>query len=62
MVKILYIGLQLTLSGPDFFLGAWARGGEGGVKVPVAYNSKTIHGIETKFGRVIGNHKLTNLV
>ena len=61
MVKILYIGLQLTLSGPDFFLGAWARGG-GGVKVPVAYNSKTIHGIETKFGRVIGNHKLTNLV
>ena len=44
------------------FFGCLGPGGGGGVKVPVAYNSKTIHGIETKFGRVIGNHKLTNLV
>ena len=30
--------------------------------MPVAYNTKTIHGIEMKFGRVIKNHKLINLV
>ena len=27
-----------------------------------AYNSKTIHGIEMKFGRVVGNHKLIDSV
>ena len=27
-----------------------------------AYNSKTIHGIEMKFGRIVENHKLINLV
>ena len=30
--------------------------------MPAAHNSKTIHGIEMKFGRVVENHKLTNLV
>ena len=40
------------------FLGAWARGkGE----VPAVHNSKTIYGIEIKFGRVAENHKLINL-
>ena len=40
------------------------RGGEGrgGQKVPTAYNSKTIHGIEMKCGRVVENHKLINLL
>ena len=37
-------------------------GGRGGRKVPAAYNSKTIHGIEMKFGRVVESHKLINLV
>ena len=37
-------------------------GGGGGRKVPTAHNSKTVHGIETKFGRIIENHKLINLV
>ena len=52
---------MLTLSGPAFY-GAWAGGGRGGQKVPAAQNSKTIHGIEMKFGRVVENHKLINLV
>ena len=54
---------SLTLSSPGFF---WVPGpggeGGGGQKVPTAYNSKTIHGIEIKFGRVIENHKLIILV
>ena len=33
--------------------------GEG---VPAAYNSKTIHDIEMKFGRIVENYKLINLV
>ena len=44
---------------PGLFLGAWARGGE--AKVPAAHNSKTIQGIEMKFGRVAENHKLINI-
>ena len=28
----------------------------------VAYNSKTTHGVEMKFGRVVENHKIINLV
>ena len=52
---------------PELFGGAWILvvffGGEGGGrKVPAAYNSKTIHGIEMKFGRVVESHKLINLV
>ena len=39
------------------FLGAWARGGG----EPAAHNSKTIHGIEMNFGRVVENNKLINL-
>ena len=31
-------------------------------KVSAAHNSKTIHGIEMKFGRVLENHKLINVV
>ena len=30
--------------------------------MPAAHNSKTFHGIEMKFGRVVENHKLINLV
>ena len=30
--------------------------------MPAAHNSKTIHVVEMKFGRVVGNHKLINLV
>ena len=30
--------------------------------MPAVHNSKTIHGIEMKFGRVVDNHKLVNLV
>ena len=30
--------------------------------MPVAHNSKIIHGIEMKFGRVVENHKLINSV
>ena len=44
---------------PGLFGGAWARGRGG---VPAAHNSKTIHGFEMKFGRVVENHKLINLV
>ena len=40
-------------------LGAWAQGER--QKVPTAHNSKTICGIEMKFGRVVDNHKLINL-
>ena len=37
-------------------------GGGGGWKVPAAHNSKTVHGIEMKLGRIVENHKLINLV
>ena len=50
-----------TLPARAFFWGAWAGWGGGG-GVPAAHNSKTIHGIETKFGTVVENHKLINLV
>ena len=30
--------------------------------MPADYKSKTINGIENKFGRVVENHKLINLV
>ena len=30
--------------------------------MPAAHNFKTIHGIEMKFGRVVENHSLINLV
>ena len=59
----------LAQSGPGFFLGAWARGEGrgvgsrgGGRRVPTAHNSKTIHGIEMNFGRVVEKHKVINLV
>ena len=45
------------MPGSGFFLG-----GGGAQKVAAAYNSKTIHGIEMKFGRVVENHKLINWV
>ena len=38
------------------------EGGGGERKVPAAHNSKTIRGIEMKFGRVVENYKLINLV
>ena len=37
-------------------------GGGVGWKNPAAYNSKTIHGIEMKFGQLVENHKLINFV
>ena len=52
----------LTLSGPGFHGVPGPRGGGGGRKVPAAHNSKTIHGIERKLGRVVENHKLIKLV
>ena len=30
--------------------------------MPAAHNSKTLHGIEAKFGSVVEDHKLINLV
>ena len=48
--------------GPGFFWVIGPRPGEEGRKVPMVYNSKTIHGIEMKFGRVVENHKLIDLV
>ena len=56
---LLYLA-QLSLSGPGFFFGCLGPGGGGGV--PAAHNFKTIHGIAIKFGRVVENHKLINLV
>ena len=54
---------SITLSRPGIF---WGPGpgteGGGGRKVPADHNSKAIHGIEMKFGRVVENHKLINLV
>ena len=44
---------------PGLFGGAWAGGGR---KVPAAHSSKAIHGIEVKFGRIVENQKLINLV
>ena len=54
----------LTLSGPGFFwvLRLGGRGGGGMGVVSAAHNSKTIHGFEMKFDRVVKNHKLINLV
>ena len=43
------------------FWGAWVGGGGGG-EVPAAHSSKTIHGIEMKFGWVVEYRKLINLV
>ena len=40
----------------------WVPGSGGVRKVPAAFNSKTIHGIEMRFGRVVDNHKLIHLV
>ena len=60
----------LTLYGPGFLMvpGPGKRvvvvvvgggGGRGGWrKAASAYNSKTIHGIEMKFGSIVENHKL----
>ena len=58
-----------AMSGPinpiqsGLFFGCLGRGGGGGRrKVPAAHNSKTVHGIEMKFGTVVENHKLIKLV
>ena len=50
-------------------MGGGGGGGEGGrvawaggrQKMSTAHNSKTIHGIGMKVGRMVDNHKLTNL-
>ena len=51
--------LRLTLSLPGIIFGCLGRVGR---KVPADHNSKTIHVIEIKFGWVVENHKLINLV
>ena len=43
-------------------LGFFWVPGPGGGEVPASRFSKTIHGIRMKFGRVVENHKLINLV
>ena len=53
--------VYLFLSGPGFSKVVLPRG-KGGGGVPAVYNSKTIHGIEMKFGRAVENHKLINSV
>ena len=40
--------------------GPGGRGWGVGRKVPAAHNSRTIHGIEIKFGRVVENCKVIN--
>ena len=48
---------------PGLFWGALALGGRGGGrKVPATHDSRTIHDIEMKFGKVVDNHKLINLM
>ena len=42
-----------------FGLVLWGGGGQ---KVLAAYNSKLLNDIEMKFGGVVENHNLTNLV
>ena len=54
--------MNLRLLFSCFFGAPGSRWGGGGRKVPAAHNSKPIHGIELKFGRVVENHKLVNLV
>ena len=51
-------GLEKKISLARAFLECLGRGGE----LPAANNSKTIHDIEIKFGRVVENHKLIKLV
>ena len=53
----------LTLSGRAF-KGALARGreGMGAESACGATNFETIHGIEMKFGQLVKNHELINLV
>ena len=46
---------------PGLFEGGSAWGGGGGGEVPTAHNSKTINN-GMKFGEVVENHKLINLV
>ena len=41
------------------FRGCLGRGGGG---VPTVCNYKTIHGVEMKFGRILDNQKLIDLV
>ena len=53
---------SFNLSVLGFFWCLGLGGGGGGRKVPAAHKSKTIHGIEMKFARVVENHKLINLV
>ena len=56
-------GEQRMLTGfPDEVYPHGEEGGGVGRKVTAAYNSKTIHGIQMKFDRVVENHKLLNLV
>ena len=54
------LGLSLYPITPGLFEGGSAWGG--GRKVPEAHNSKTVNGNGIKFGGVVENHKLINLV
>ena len=54
------IDQKLTLFDLGFLRVAGPGGG--GKKVPASHNSKTINANEMKFGGVVENHKLINLV
>ena len=61
ILNFVFLTGLLTLSGHGFSrVPGPGGGGEG--KEPATYNSKTIHCIEMKFGRVVDYHKLINLV
>ena len=63
-VQLLQMTEYFNSNRPGFFgclgpmEGGRGGGGWGRRKALKAYNSKTIHGIEMKFGRVVVNHKL----
>ena len=65
VLKRILVGIfknYLTLSGPSFFLGAWARGGGGeGGGCPRLITLKLFM-LEMRFGRLVQSHKLINLV
>ena len=58
---VLYLNLLTLLAGARALFWMPGPGGEGR-NVPAAHNSKTVHGIGIKFGRVVENRKLINLV
>ena len=54
--------VELTVFHLGFFRVAWLGRGGGGRKVPVTHNSKATNDNGMKFGGVVENHKLINMV